>query len=446
MLYKTADIKVAEDRQRKEFSPNALNYLRESISRRGIISPIVIHSDGLLIAGERRLRCALELKLEEVPVRIFENLSVEDQEAIQLEENVRRKDLTWQEEAKAYRKIYLIKKKQNPAITQAETADYLGVSLSEFQRALQVSIYLEKDPTKIEHCTTLFAACSIINRLRDRAIEKEASKITPGVSQTLETIFSTADIADTTVAETVKRTIPQADSNSIFQGDFVEWSKTYDGPPFNFIHFDPPYGININKSDQMQSANWGAYNDSEETFWQLTDALFSYEAKSKLIAQSAHILFWFSMEYYAELLSYVNSQDGFVANPFPLIWTKSDGSGVLPDPRRGPRRTYETALLISRADRQIVKPINNSHSAPLGNKVHLSEKPQPVLRYFFQMFLDETSTVFDPTCGSGNALAVAEEYKVKHLLGMDIDPKSVELAQASLRKARIYKKMAKVEL
>lgn len=446
MQFDTSKITVASDRQRKEFAESDLNSLRESIRRRGIYSPIIIHADGSLIAGERRLRCARDLKLPVVPVRIYENLSIEDQEAIQLEENIRRADLTWQEEALAHLKIHRLLKAKNPLQTQSESADYLGTTPTELSRQISIGIYLERDPEKIKHCTAASAAYNIIMRLRERAIEREASKASGGVTATIETLFTHKDDPEETVADTtVKKPKPKIELTSeIIKADFSSWAASYSGPPFNFIHCDFPYGVNIDKSAQMQSKNWNAYEDSEETFWKLTEALFSN--RRRVISESAHIFFWFSMEYYRELIDFLENFDDISVNPFPLIWSKSDGSGVLPDPKRGPRRTYETALLISRGDRQIVRAVNNSHAAPLGNKVHLSEKPQPVLRYFFGMLLDETSTVLDPTCGSGNSLAVAEEFKVRSVFGMDIDEKSVELAQSNLRKARLYKKMGEVKL
>lgn len=446
MLYPVEKITVPADRQRKSFTERDLNALRESISRRGIISPITIHSDGSLIAGERRLRCAIELKLSHIPVHIFENLSHEDQEAIQLEENIRRADITWQEEAQACAKIHGILRKKNKDQTQSQTADYLGMAPTELSRQISIATYLAKDPEKIAHCVTGTAAYNIIQRLRDRAIERETVKVQNGVVPSLDRLFTHDDEPETTVAETVRPAQPviKPVEASIIKGDFCEWSAVYTGPKFNFIHCDFPYGVNIHKSEQMSADSWGAYKDTPETFWKLTTALF--ENAGRIMSPSAHIFFWFSMDYYRELLNFLEQFSELTINPFPLIWSKSDGSGVLPDPKRGPRRTYETALLISRGDRQIVKPVNNSYSAPIGSKVHLSEKPQPVLRYFFGMLLDETSTMLDPTCGSGNALAVAEEFKVKSTFGLDIDDKCIELSQAALRKARLYKRMGDVNI
>lgn len=437
-------IRIPTNRQRKEFSERDLTLLSESISKRGLINPITIHVDGELIAGERRLRVIKELRWPEVEVRIFEKLDPKDREIIQLEENVRRKDLTWQEEATSFLKIHRLLKDQSSGWTQAMSADYLGITTKQLEPHIRVGVYLESDPTKISHCMTLTAADNIIYRLRDRAIEKETAKISDPLSATLDSLFKHEDIPETTVSAEIKKPAIKKVDDDIVKADFLTWAGSYSGPPFNFLHCDFPYGVNIQSSDQMQSQSWDSYNDTPEIFWSLTTALFAN--RKRLIAPSAHVMFWFSMTYYNQLCHFLDDFEDLSYNPFPIIWMKSDGSGVLPDPKRGPRRIYETALIISRGDRFIVKPVSNAYAAPLGKKVHLSEKPQPVLRHFFQMFLDETSTVLDPSCGCGNALAVAEEFKVKSVFGLDVDTNSVELARGILRKGRVYEKLGKVEL
>lgn len=440
MKWPVSKIQIHPDRQRKEFNERDLEELKTSLSLRGQINPITVHSDGFLIAGERRLRAATALGWKEIEVNIFENLTKEEQEEIQLEENIRRSDLSWQEESSAVLKLHRMYRLREKDWTQVKSADRLGMTQFQLEKYLRTGIYLERDPEKIQHCSSLSAADNIIQRIRERAIEKETLKSNAPAVQTLETIFAPrAEVADTTVAEEIKKTTLIAADESIRQADFLVFAKEFTGSPFNFIHCDFPYGINIQKSDQMQSKKWNTYDDTPEVFWKLTEALF--ENRDRLIAPSAHVMFWYSMTYHTQIMNMLSDYSDLVVNPVPLIWMKSDGSGVLPDPKRGPRRTYESALIITRGDRYIIKAVNNAKDAPLGKKVHLSEKPQPVLRYFFQMFLDETSTVLDPSCGSGNALAVAEEFKVKSVLGLDLDPQSVELAKATLRKGRIYQKM-----
>jgi ParB-like chromosome segregation protein Spo0J len=68
--------------------------LAESIQEHGLLHPLIVAEDNTLIAGERRLRAMRQLGYEEVPVRFWQSLGANDRRVIELEENVRRKDLT----------------------------------------------------------------------------------------------------------------------------------------------------------------------------------------------------------------------------------------------------------------------------------------------------------------------------------------------------------------
>lgn len=71
---KVTQIVPDEKQPRNYFAADKMNKLRNSIEREGIINPLVVEEIGkdkyLLIDGERRFRCAVELGLKEVPVVI----------------------------------------------------------------------------------------------------------------------------------------------------------------------------------------------------------------------------------------------------------------------------------------------------------------------------------------------------------------------------------------
>jgi len=119
-------------------------------------------------------------------------------------------------------------------------------------------------------------------------------------------------------------------------------------------------------------------------------------------------------------------------NIFPLVWLKSDNSGIIPDANRGPRRIYETAFLCTRGDRKIVKAKGNAVSAPTTKKYHMSEKPTSVLTHFMSILVDENTLMLDPTCGSGNSVKVAEELGARWSLGLEMNPEYVERAKENL--------------
>lgn len=93
---------------RKEFEPEALSELAESIRQYGVLQPLLVApgKDGtyILIAGERRMRASTMAGLETVPVIVSEYTSQQIAE-IALIENLQRKDLHYLEEAEGYEKL-----------------------------------------------------------------------------------------------------------------------------------------------------------------------------------------------------------------------------------------------------------------------------------------------------------------------------------------------------
>ncbi len=95
---------------RREFEPEAMQALSESIAANGILMPILVrrrpdHPDTHeIVAGERRWRAAQMARLHEVPVVIRE---FSDQQALEaaIVENVQREDLSAIEEAEGYRRL-----------------------------------------------------------------------------------------------------------------------------------------------------------------------------------------------------------------------------------------------------------------------------------------------------------------------------------------------------
>jgi DNA modification methylase len=74
---------------------------------------------------------------------------------------------------------------------------------------------------------------------------------------------------------------------------------------------------------------------------------------------------------------------------------------------------------MTRGDRKIVRAVGNCVEAQVIKEHHVSEKPRKMLEHFLRMLVDETTIFLDPTCGSGNAVAVAEELGAGWSLGLE---------------------------
>jgi len=99
-LVSIEDIQPNPNQPRKHFDEEALQALAKSISEHGLINPITVDKDGMILAGERRYRCCKMLGMKEVPV-LRMNGSME----ISLVENLQRQDLHPLEEAMGYQAL-----------------------------------------------------------------------------------------------------------------------------------------------------------------------------------------------------------------------------------------------------------------------------------------------------------------------------------------------------
>ena len=121
---------------RKQFDPDALADLAESIREHGIIQPLTVRKlqSGYyqIIAGERRWRAARMAGLDQVPAIVIE---ADDRKAMELAmiENLQREDLNPMEEAEGYRQLM-----EQYNLTQEETAQRVGKSRSAVANALRL--------------------------------------------------------------------------------------------------------------------------------------------------------------------------------------------------------------------------------------------------------------------------------------------------------------------
>ena len=92
---------------RKDFTPETLRELADSIKEQGIVQPLIVRDRGdhfELIAGERRWRAAQMAGLHEVPA-VVRLVTDEAAVAMSLIENIQREDLNPLEEAQGLQRL-----------------------------------------------------------------------------------------------------------------------------------------------------------------------------------------------------------------------------------------------------------------------------------------------------------------------------------------------------
>lgn len=140
---KISEIEPNRSQPRKEFDEKALSELAESISKHGLLQPLLVRPLPLggyqIVAGERRYRACRMAGITEVPVIIRELGDTETME-IALIENLQREDLTPIEEALGYKVLI-----DEHGFSQEDVAQSVGRS----RPAIANSLRLLKLPQNI---------------------------------------------------------------------------------------------------------------------------------------------------------------------------------------------------------------------------------------------------------------------------------------------------------
>lgn len=315
-------------------------------------------------------------------------------DTIRADRDARSRILAWPDLVRVVTCIHGLKGDESPAWTQKQTADLLG--LDPRVVSMYVIVSQELDDPRVASATTVRHAYAMTQR---RAAKRQA--------RALESLLGSD-------APKALASVP-ADPDSIICADFVEWATRYSGPRFTLVHCDFP--------DTLYAT-------------MLNTLLFNMD---RLVSTSAHLMVWCPIQHvdyvtgaFRKVVPEVSFRD------VPLVWQKT--RRYARDNGQGPIRSFETCLLGTRGGRTLVKRVADSYSAPALRD--LTVKPEPMLRYFMSMLVDTHTSLLDPTCGTGTALRAAESLGASHVMGIDIDPKTCELARHELARARVARRAA----
>lgn len=442
---------LRDSRQRREINTEGLE---QSIAKNGLIQPIIVSTTdkGLtltLLAGERRLQACTNLGWTEVPIRLATDLTEVEAQIIELEENAKREDLTWQDLVRAVHHIHTLHTQLDPTWTQEQTAEAISQSPGNLSLLLAIFPYLTLTirSKPISSCTSYREAYNIIKTDKER---KQAALFSDLIADLGPT--TTVHIPNGNNNGQYKLGDPPADSQfkalapvssrrlsleeTILPTSFLEWAPTYSGPKFTFLHVDFPYG-QLERGPQQLTYEPDIYEDSPQIYIDLLDCFCTH--LDRFFSLIGWCVFWYSErmgDYTRKTLA--EKAPSLAVQTHPLIWVHSDNVGISPDSRRRPRHIYDTCLIMSRGDIPIAQIVSDAYSCPTDRGIHPHCKPVEMLKHFFRMFIDENTTLLDPTCGSGSSLRAAEELGARSTLGLETNPDYRESAIQALTNSRHF--------
>lgn len=442
---------LVEKRQRSE---TKTEQLIDSIKKYNILIPLIVtHTQSeigapleiSLVDGRRRLACAIELNLALIPVRFFETLSESEMKTIELEANIKRENLPWNDRVRAIGGLHELKLSEDPYWTVDQTAEL--ISYSRRQTSDILSVYNSIDIPAVATASTLTHAIGILTRIAERRsaaivedLLRAPSAVEPAVALeriTQALVEDVLEISDEEILAEVREdgkdpteiatrgraileraVVESAKVNNgpIITADFIPWISNYSGPKFNLIHCDFP-------------------QDDVVTFCNLIDALTNN--LDRILSYSGHILLWYNFAWY-ETTKLKLHRVGLSVTERPLIWIKSDTRSASYTGRElQPKPSYETALLAYRGNRSLLCWNTDSYSAQtVASPIHPQQKPEPMLRHFLSMLVDNVTDFLDPTCGSGSAIRAAEDLGARNVVGLEVNAEYAAVASTATLRAR----------
>lgn len=162
VLLQIDDIIPNADQPRKNFDPDKLRELAESIKEHGIVQPLVVRPTGEgkheIVVGERRWRAGKIAGCLEIPC-IIKKLDKKAVTELALIENIQREDLNVMEEAEAYRKLItdFNYTQEDLALRLGKSRSYVGNTLRLLNLSLPLQALVRDGFLSAGHCRAILA-------------------------------------------------------------------------------------------------------------------------------------------------------------------------------------------------------------------------------------------------------------------------------------------------
>lgn len=427
------------DRQRTELGD--ISALAGSIQRLGLIQPIVVDQHLRLIAGGRRLAACRSLAWETIDAVFREVLTDDELAELELEENVRRKDFTWQEKCTAIARIHHLKQRQATETQSSwgtrETGELFGVSHGKIAFTLKIAHAIEnKDKDVLEATSITDALRILLQRREDEAMRLLAQRTT--VNLPLHTPPNQSDVLGLTnpvnapggssdgaarlqqIADEVNKRVYV--SSHFVRADCREWLKDY-ANTFDAIITDPPYAIDVEYmqqtagglSDINRIAETHQVSDNLDLLEQVMPLLYAALKSNGFAVLWCDIMRWEFLQENAE-------HAGFSPQRWPIVWHKTSPC-INQCANKNFTKNVEFAIVLRKGNAVLARPATSCViSASNAEKLysHPFTKPPEVWRFIAQHVCIANSMIGEPFAGVGSAVIPLLEMGHR-VIGCEVD-------------------------
>lgn len=397
-------IRVAENRIRRNFDETKIEELANSIASKGLLHPVVLRKeDGqyYLVAGERRLRAmrwlhanerefvcgGVPIELGHIPFMQLHELPPDLIREAELEENICRVDITWQEQARAVAELQRMRRQTNPEWTAKDTTREIAGEEADnatYQSIRRLGILGENlDKDIIARASSPAEAMKLLKRDADTKISK---------------MF--ADYLG-------EQAIPEDNLHFKHASGISALQMVRD--QIDCFVTDPPYGVGAEQFRNYNAIVKHEYSDSPEEFRGLMQRFAPVSYASA--ATQAHLYLFFDIRHWSFLQETFNAA-GWVVWPWPIIWVKT-GAGLAPDSTHAPSRQYETILFANKGRRPVTGLAPDVIQIKVDRaKLHAAQKPIALFEDLIRRSCSAGDVIADPFAGSATAVLAARNLGV----------------------------------
>jgi len=426
-------VRIPMMRQRREFNPAKITELATSIHEVGQIQPIVIDTNNVLIAGERRLKAVkhiIQLKsqfehwenFKEIKVSVIEPQDDWHRHTIELQENIKREPLTPAEESRAVDEYERLmeqkkgkKKRGRGAVdgghSQKDTAEDLNISeasVSDHRKVARVLDIAEHIP-ELKHLEDETSKSGILGKFKAYKIKEIRGEIARRAMESHR-----QDLEGVAVLS-----------------DALDWLKTLEEESVDLILTDLPFGIDVFNSQTLAKSSHGTQWEDDEN----EIKLFVQELIPKLylaLKPNAHMWIFSSwiQTFWIERACTLIPDLEFEYPPW--IWNKIKSTPAINGAATGDQ-TYEYLCHLRKGTVSMPErlgPNMVSFQRPASSK-YPTERPLDLLKHLIEMCTLKGELVIDPCCGSGGHLVAAIQTG-RRALGCDKNPEALKVTKSRL--------------
>lgn len=418
---------IVEDRVRKDFGN--IDELANSIRAVGLIQPIVVTRDLRLIAGERRLRALRKIGVKDLPHgKLFIYNDEQDKlklQAMEIEENVKRQNLTWQETIIAKKRLLEILQKIHGVARPGHPSrsDSLGITSEGFGVNKLASLLGESNAqtSKDIELANLIEQVPMLAR----AETKEAARR----QVALATSVITAQLQQA-------KNPPKTEQKwSLYEGKFEELASNVESESIDLVVVDPPYGEGTQgMGPNSKSLLATGFADKGGDWDGLVGPMLAQTYRT--LRPDRFAVFFFGFTFYTSLVETARLA-GFEVDVAPLIWVKNTVTNTSPYTRYG--RSYEPILICRKGEPKLYRPSqrdvievqNVTTTGTQEKKYYQAQKPVALIEKLILDMSPPGGTICDFCAGSGTT-GVASLRQGRRVVLFERDSMACDIIKARL--------------